>query len=50
TTGPLGAGFAMGVGMAMAERWLAATYNRPGHEVIDHSTYGICSDGDLMEG
>ncbi len=50
TTGPLGAGFAMGVGMAMAERWLAATYNRPGHAVIDHFTYGICSDGDLMEG
>jgi transketolase len=50
TTGPLGAGFAMGVGMAIAERWLAATYNRPGHTIIDHYTYGICSDGDLMEG
>ena len=50
TTGPLGAGFAMGVGMAIAERWLAATYNRSGHPVIDHYTYGICSDGDLMEG
>jgi transketolase len=50
TTGPLGTGFAAGVGMALAERFLAATYNRPGHEVVDHWTYGICSDGDLMEG
>jgi transketolase len=50
TTGPLGQGFANGVGMAMAERHLAAAYNRPGHEVIDHYTYAICSDGDLMEG
>ena len=50
TTGPLGTGFAAGVGMALAERLLAATYNRPGLEVVDHYTYGICSDGDLMEG
>jgi transketolase len=50
TTGPLGQGFANGVGMAMAEAHLAAVYNRPGHEVIDHYVYAICSDGDLMEG
>ncbi len=50
TTGPLGAGFAMSVGMAIAEKTLAARFNRPGHTVIDHHTYGICSDGDLMEG
>jgi len=50
TTGPLGQGFANGVGMAIAERWLAAHYNRPGHEIIDHYTYAICSDGDMMEG
>jgi transketolase len=50
TTGPLGQGFANGVGMAMAEKHLAARYNRPGHEVIDHYVYAICSDGDLMEG
>ncbi len=50
TTGPLGQGFANAVGMAMAEAFLAATFNRPGHEVVDHYTYGICSDGDLMEG
>ena len=50
TTGPLGQGFANGVGMAIAERFLAATFNRPGHEVIDHYTYGIVSDGDVMEG
>jgi transketolase len=50
TTGPLGQGFATGVGMAMAEAHLAARYNRPGHEVIDHFVYAICSDGDLMEG
>jgi transketolase len=50
TTGPLGHGLSMGVGMAMAERWLAGTYNRPGQEVIDHYIYGIVSDGDLMEG
>ncbi len=50
TTGPLGQGFANGVGMAIAERFLAATFNRPGHEIIDHYTYGIVSDGDIMEG
>lgn len=50
TTGPLGQGFANGVGMALAEARLAAVYNRPGHEIIDHCVYAICSDGDLMEG
>jgi transketolase len=50
TTGPLGQGFANGVGMAIAEASLAARYNREGHNVIDHHTYGIVSDGDLMEG
>ena len=50
TTGPLGQGFANGVGMAMAERFLAGTFNRPHHEVVDHRVYAICSDGDLMEG
>ncbi|MFH1651817.1 MAG: transketolase [Chloroflexota bacterium] len=50
TTGPLGQGFANGVGIAMAERWLAQHYNRPGHEIIDHYTYAIVSDGDLQEG
>ena len=50
TTGPLGQGFAHGVGMALAERWLADHYNRPGHEVVDHYTYAIVSDGDLQEG
>jgi transketolase len=50
TTGPLGQGFANGVGMAIAERYLAAMFNRPGHAVIDHRIYAICSDGDLMEG
>ncbi len=50
TTGPLGQGFANGVGMAIAERWLANTYNRPDHQIIDHHTYAIVSDGDLMEG
>ena len=50
TTGPLGTGFAAAVGFALAERFLAATYNRPGHTIVDHFTYGICSDGDLMEG
>jgi transketolase len=50
TTGPLGQGFANGVGLAIAEAHLAATYNRPGHTVVDHRTFGIVSDGDLMEG
>ena len=50
TTGPLGQGFANGVGMAIAERWLATTYNRPGYDIMDHYTYAIVSDGDLMEG
>ncbi|MCK5682042.1 transketolase, partial [bacterium] len=50
TTGPLGQGLATGVGMAMAERSLAATFNRPGFPVVDHFTYGIVGDGDLMEG
>jgi transketolase len=50
TTGPLGQGFAMAVGMAMAEKHLAAVYNRPGFDVVDHYTYGLCGDGDLMEG
>jgi transketolase len=50
TTGPLGQGFANAVGMAMAERFLAERYNRPGWEIVDHHTYAICSDGDLMEG
>lgn len=50
TTGPLGAGFATGVGMAIAEAFLAATFNRPGFTLVDHSTYAIAGDGDLMEG
>jgi transketolase len=50
TTGPLGQGFANGVGIAMAEAYLAARYNRPGDAVIDHYTYALVSDGDLMEG
>ena len=50
TTGPLGQGFATGVGMAIAERELAARYNRPGFAVVNHHTYAICSDGDVMEG
>ena len=50
TTGPLGQGFAMGVGMALAERFLAERFNRPGHQIVDHYVYGIVSDGDLMEG
>ncbi|MDI7258917.1 MAG: transketolase [Thermodesulfobacteriota bacterium] len=50
TTGPLGQGFANGVGMAIAERFLAAHFNRPGHEIVGHYTYAIVSDGDLMEG
>ena len=50
TTGPLGQGFAMAVGMAMAEAHLAATYNRDSFPIMDHYTYAICGDGDLMEG
>ena len=50
TTGPLGQGFANGVGFALAERFLAERYNRPHHSVVDHHVYAICSDGDLMEG
>jgi transketolase len=50
TTGPLGQGFANGVGMALAERLLAAQFNRPGFEIVNHTTYAIVSDGDLMEG
>ncbi|MGD0479062.1 MAG: transketolase [Terracidiphilus sp.] len=50
TTGPLGQGFGMGVGMAIAEKHLAATYNRPGFNVVDHHTFVMCGDGDLMEG
>ncbi len=50
TTGPLGQGFATGVGMAMAEKYLAEMFNRPGFPVVDYTIYGIVSDGDLMEG
>ena len=50
TTGPLGQGFANGVGMAIAEAYLAAHFNRPGHKIVDHYVYAIVSDGDLMEG
>ncbi len=50
TTGPLGQGFANAVGMAMAERHLAARYNRPGYTIVDHHTYVMCGDGDMMEG
>jgi transketolase len=50
TTGPLGQGVSNAVGMAMAERFLAERFNRPGHEIVDHRTYAICSDGDMMEG
>jgi transketolase len=50
TTGPLGQGFANGVGMALAERFLAERYNRPDHDIIDYHTYALVSDGDLMEG
>ena len=50
TTGPLGQGFANGVGMAIAERRLAAEFNRPGHTVVDHRVFAIVSDGDLQEG
>lgn len=50
TTGPLGQGIGMAVGMAMAEKHLAAKYNQPGFDVVDHHTYALCGDGDLMEG
>jgi len=50
TTGPLGQGFGNGVGMAIAERFLAAKFNRPDYEIVDHYNYAIVSDGDLMEG
>ncbi|MBW1833594.1 MAG: transketolase [Deltaproteobacteria bacterium] len=50
TTGPLGQGFTNAVGMALAERHIATIFNRPGYEIIDHYTYMICGDGDLMEG
>ena len=50
TTGPLGQGFGNSVGLAIAEAWLAARYNRPGHKIVDHFTYAECGDGDLMEG
>jgi transketolase len=50
TTGPLGQGFGMAVGMAMAEAQLSATYNREGYDLVSHFTYGICGDGDLSEG
>ncbi len=50
TTGPLGQGVATSVGMAIAERWLAATYNRPGYELFSHQVYALCGDGDMMEG
>jgi transketolase len=49
-TGPLGQGLSNSVGMAIAEAWLGATYNKPGHTVVDHYTYSICGDGCLMEG
>jgi transketolase len=50
TTGPLGQGIADSVGMAMARKWLACRYNKPGFEIFDHNIYAICGDGDLMEG
>jgi transketolase len=50
TTGPLGQGIATSVGMAIARKWLASRYNRPGFEVFDYNIYAICGDGDLMEG
>lgn len=50
TTGPLGQGFGMAVGMAIAEKHLAAVYNKPGFNIVDHHTYVLCGDGDLMEG
>ena len=50
TTGPLGQGFANGVGFAIAQKYLSARYNKPGFELFDYNIYAICSDGDLMEG
>jgi transketolase len=50
TTGPLGQGFGMSVGLAIAEKHLSAVYNRPGYDIVDHFTYVMCGDGDLMEG
>ncbi len=50
TTGPLGTGLAMSVGMAIAGRWMAAHFNRPGYEMFDYDVYAMCGDGDLMEG
>ena len=50
TTGPLGQGFANSIGMAIAEDYLAARYNRPGHQIVNHYSYALVSDGDLMEG
>ena len=50
TTGPLGQGISSAVGMALAERWMASRFNRPGFEIVDHRTFVIASDGDLMEG
>jgi transketolase len=50
TTGPLGAGFANGVGFAIAQKYLAATYNKPGFDLFNYHVYAICSDGDMMEG
>jgi len=50
TTGPLGQGFANGVGMGIAQKWLADRYNKPGFEIFDYNIYVICSDGDMMEG
>ena len=50
TTGPLGQGVAMSVGMAIASRWLAATYNRPGVDLFDYDVYALCGDGCMMEG
>ena len=50
TTGPLGQGVSMSVGMAIAEKWLETRYNKPGYDVIDYDIYAICSDGEMMEG
>ena len=50
STGPLGQGLGNALGLAIAERWLAATFNRPSHDIVDHHTYVLASDGDMMEG